>query len=530
MQQHKIEIRNDNFFLRGYITAENSGDSYDTRFAAINVNRAWKSDTQWFTDYAGTFIGAKLGIGTGVQLDDAAAHAAARQVADAGRLIPGTPQFESAFNSVVSNGNLDSGGARFVDNTKLRHVDANYNFSHITKEFADVQIGGSFREYELSSNGTIFTDKDGPISYSEYGAYMQIQKKLMDDRLKITASARYDKNEFFDGFLSPRGSLVYTLGENKNHNIRASIQQGFRNPTTQDLFIGLDAGRAVLVGSAPTNLDRYSRTVTNNPNGNGQALTGSATSVVTGRDAYENAWTLSSVQAGAPEVVNTKLVQPEEITAYEAGYRAQLGKVTVDLSGYYNKYKNFISNTTVVSPYYGDVEGTQLIPNTTIPVSYSALADGDYQAFQTYTNAEVPIESYGATIGLDTKILGNFDLGASYTYSEFDFDQATYPDFRPSFNTPKHKVKASFGNTELLKNFGFNINYRWTDTYFWQATFADGDVPSYTVLDAQVNYAVPSIKSVFKLGGSNILGQEYVTAIGTGNIGSIYYISWGINL
>ena len=530
MQQHKIEIRNDNFFLRGYITSENSGDSYDTRFAAINVNRAWKADTQWFTDYASTFIGAKLGIGTGVQLDDAAAHAAARQVADTGRLIPGTSQFESAFNSVVSNGNLDSGGARFVDNTKLRHVDANYNFSHITKEFADVQIGGSFREYELSSNGTIFTDKDGPISYSEYGAYMQIQKKLMDDRLKITASARYDKNEFFDGFLSPRGSLVYTLGEDKNHNLRASVQQGFRNPSTQDLFIGLDAGRAVLVGSAPTNLDRYSRTVTNNPNGSGQALTGSATSVVTGRDAYENAWTLSSVQVGAPEVVNTKLVQPEEITAYEVGYRAQLGKVTVDLSGYYNKYKNFISNTTVLSPYYGDVEGTQLDPDTNIPLSYLALDNGDYQAFQTYTNAEVPIESYGATIGLDTKILGNFDLGASYTYSEFDFDQATYPDFRPSFNTPKHKVKASFGNTELLKNFGFNINYRWTDTYFWQATFADGDVPSYTVLDAQVNYAVPSIKSVFKLGGSNILGQEYVTAIGTGNIGSIYYISWGINL
>ena len=46
---------------------------------------------------------------------------------------------------------------------------------------------------------------------------------------------------------------------NRNHNIRASAQTGFRNPTTQDLFIGLDAGRAVLVGSAPDNLDRYTR-------------------------------------------------------------------------------------------------------------------------------------------------------------------------------------------------------------------------------------------------------------------------------
>ncbi|WP_373075703.1 carboxypeptidase-like regulatory domain-containing protein, partial [Zeaxanthinibacter enoshimensis] len=33
LQQHKIEIRNNNFFIRGYITSENAGDSYDTRFA-----------------------------------------------------------------------------------------------------------------------------------------------------------------------------------------------------------------------------------------------------------------------------------------------------------------------------------------------------------------------------------------------------------------------------------------------------------------------------------------------------------------
>ncbi|HDZ15148.1 MAG TPA: hypothetical protein ENH60_09680, partial [Pricia sp.] len=61
------------------------------------------------------------------------------------------------------------------------------------------------------------------------------------------------------------------------------------------------------------------------------------------------------------------------------------------------------------------------------------------------------------------------------------------------------------------------------------ATFATGDIPSYSVLDAQINYAVPSIKSVFKLGGSNLTGQEYFSAVGTGNIGSLYYLSWTIN-
>ncbi len=521
MQQHKLEIKNKNFFIRGYIVSENSGDAYDTRFAAININRAWKSDVQWFTDYASTYIPTYLGgiqqAGLTPEQASTNAHVAARQAADTGRLIPGTPGFQSAFNRITNDGNLLT-GAKFIDKTKFRHVNGNYNFAHLIDNWADLQIGGSFREYVLNSNGTIFTDIDGPISYNEYGAYAQLQKKFLDDRLKFTGSARYDKNEFFDGFVSPRVSLAYTAGEKRNHNLRVSVQQGFRNPTTQDLFIGLYAGRAILVGSAPANLDRDIRTF--NVSQSGQAIIGQSTVQIVGRAAYENAYSTSSLVAGAPEAVNTPLVKPEEITAYEAGYRAQVGKFTIDLSGYYNSYSNFLANTTTAVPFYGEAGDGGL--------SLLALQNGDYQVYQTYTNSDVDINSYGGTIGVDTKV-GNFDLGVNYTFAELDVDRGLFPDLRTNFNTPKHKVKASFGNTALFKNFGFNVNYRWSDSYFWEASFADGPIPAYTVLDAQINYSVPSIKSVFKAGGSNILGDEYFTAIGTGNIGSIYYLSWTIN-
>ncbi len=527
LQQHKIEFKNDNFFVRGYITSENAGNSYDTRFAAININRRWKrdlpnpddpSEASWFGDYAETYIGAKLGVGTGVQLDDATAHAAARAAADTGRLIPGTPAFQSAFNSVIADGDLTT-GARFIDNTKLRHVDANYNLSYLTSDFADIQVGGSYREYELNSSGTIFTDTDGPIPYQEYGLYTQIQKKFMDERIKFTGSVRYDKNELFDGFVSPRASFTYTVGERRNHNFRGSFQTGFRNPTTQDLYIGLNAGRALLVGSAEDNLDRY---VINVPvSTNGEAVVGSNTVTLTGRDAYENAFSQSSVVAGAPEAVNTPLVKPEKVTALELGYRGQIGKVVIDVSGYYNDYEDFISQKIVLAPKYGQAGDGAL--------SLLALQNGDFQPFNAYTNSLADITSYGVTAGVEAKVLGNFDLGVNYTFADFDFDQASDPDFQPQFNTPKHKIKASFGNTALFENFGFNINYRWSDEFLWQNSFATGQIPSYSVLDAQVNYAVPSIKSVFKLGASNMLGDEYFTAVGTGFIGSQYYLSWTIN-
>ncbi|MDH3698381.1 MAG: TonB-dependent receptor [Flavobacteriaceae bacterium] len=520
MQQHKFEVRNDNFFVRGYLTSENAGDSYDTRFTAININRKWKSDRQWFTDYATTFIGARLGIGTpgGVMLDETTAHAAARAAADTGRLIPGTPGFQQAFNTVTSDGDLLT-GSKFIDNTKVRHVDANYNFSHITSDFADIQLGGSYREYELNSQGTIFTDIDGPISYNEYGAYMQLQKKFMDDRLKFTGSVRYDKNEFFDGFFSPRVSFLYNFGELQNQNLRVSYQKGFRNPTTQDLFIGLDAGAAVLVGSAPDNLDRDVRTF--DLSTGGQALTGMPTATVVGRAAYENAYSVSSVLAGAPVAVNTPIVKPEEISAYEVGYRAQIGSVAIDLSAYYNEYTDFLSQTSVLVPFYGQAGDGGL--------SLLALQNGDSRPYLAYTNSPAEVNSVGATIGIEAKVFGNFDVGANYTYAELDFDQAMFPDFRTNFNTPEHKFKAFFGNTELFKNFGFRVNYRWSDEYLWQASFADGTIPSFSILDAQFTYDVPSFKSSFKLGGSNILGEEYVSAIGTGAVGSIFYVSWTIN-
>lgn len=519
IQQHKIELKNDNFFIRGYVVAENSGDSYDTRFAAINVNRRWKSDNDWFGEYAGAYAQAFAGLIPNVPAgDNAVAHSVARGVADTGRFVPGTPEFQNAFNAVTSDGDLLT-GAKFIDQTKFYHANGNYNLAHLINDWADIQIGGSYREYVLDSQGTIFTDFDGPIRYDEYGAYAQLQKKFADDRVKLTASARYDKNEFFDGFVSPRAGLSFTLGENRNHNLRVSAQQGFRNPTTQDLFIGLDVGNAILVGSAPDNLDRDVRTFT--LSGGGQAVTGQATATVVGRQAYENAFSLVSVNAGAPEAVVTPIIQPEEITAFEVGYRSQIGKVTLDMSAYYNEYTNFISGGVVLVPLYGTAGDNAL--------SLLALQNGDFEAYQVYTNSQEVINSYGAVIGLDTNI-GGFDLGVNYTYNLLqDAEELRAQGIRTNFNTPEHKFKASFGNRELFKNFGFGLNYRWSDDYFWEASFGDGDVDSFSVLDAQINYTVPSIKSVFKAGGSNILGDEYVTAFGTGNIGSIYYVSWSIN-
>lgn len=519
-EQHKLEIKNDNFFLRGYMVGDKAGDSYDMVFTGVNINRAWKDDNTWFGEYVGNYVAATLGGATNEE-----AHAVGRGVAESGRFLPGTPEFEAAFNKSINDPDLLT-GSKFQDASKYYHADTNYNFSHLV-DFADIQVGGSYRQYKLNSFGTIYTDADSPIDYSEYGIYTQIQKNIeLNDNLelKLTGSVRYDKSEFFDGFLSPRISAGLTV--NRNHNIRASVQTGFRNPTTQDLFIGLDAGPYVLVGSAPDNLDRYSRSY--DISGTGQLLGQPASVTQTGGAGYTNSYTLSSARAlgatGNPavlEVANPDVVKPEQVTSAEVGYRGKYSNLIVDFSAYYNSYEDFISQATVVSPLYGTAGDNGL--------SIAALANGDTQAYNIYTNSLAKVNSYGASIGLSTKVFGDFDLSGSYTYAKLDFDQDKYPDFVTNFNTPEHKFKASFGNTELFENFGFNVSYRFSDDYYWEATFGNGVVPEYHVVDAQINLKIPSFKSTLKAGATNLLGDEYFTAFGTGNIGSMYYLSWTIN-
>ena len=536
-EQHKLEIKNDNFFVRGYMVADNAGDSYDMTFTGINVNRAWKDDNTWFGQYAGTYLGATLQGAPSEQ-----AHAIARGAADTGRFLPGTPEFQSAFDQSVNDPDLLT-GSKFQDESKYYHVDANYNFSHLI-DFVDIQVGGSFREYNLNSGGTIYTDtpENGPISYSEFGLYSQLQKEVdLNEamKLKLTGSVRYDKSEFFDGFISPRFSAGLTV--NRNHNFRASVQTGFRNPTTQDLFIGLNSGQAFLVGSAPSNLDRYSGDYGVSVAGQGllnilSGGQGAPSSITqTGRSAYENSYTLNSVQAFAAsggasplEVANPDLATPEQVTSLEVGYRGKFENLIVDFSAYHSTYNDFLSTEVVIAPLYGNVsDGTP--PGLPLPVSAIAIANGDFNAYSAYTNSRAVIKSYGAALGLSTKVYSDFDLSANYTYAHLDHDTEKYPDFNTNFNTPEHKFKASFGNPQLFKNFGFNIAYRYSVEYEWEASFGNGTIPEFQTVDAQINYAVPSLKSTFKAGANNLLGTEYFTMFGSGNIGSMYYLSWTIN-
>lgn len=100
------------------------------------------------------------------------------------------------------------------------------------------------------------------------------------------------------------------------------------------------------------------------------------------------------------------------------------------------------------------------------------------------------------------------------------------PGFQTKFNTPKYKVNLGIGNRQVTRSIGFNINWRWQDAFLWESSFGVAEIPASCTLDAHVSFHLRKIKSVFKLGGSNLLNSYYTTSFGSAQVGGLYYITW----
>jgi outer membrane receptor protein involved in Fe transport len=100
------------------------------------------------------------------------------------------------------------------------------------------------------------------------------------------------------------------------------------------------------------------------------------------------------------------------------------------------------------------------------------------------------------------------------------------------FNTPKYRTNVGFGNNGIgkSKRLGFNLVYRWQAEVDYQSDLANGTVPAFHTVDAQIGYKFPKVKSVIRIGANNLLNQYYITGLANPSIGGLYYVSFGYNI
>lgn len=498
MGQYKAEIKGKNWFLRGYTVQENSGDAYTATTAALFINRVWKSDQTWFQAYTSAYGTSRMSQNT----DDATAHTRARDSADLGRLLPGTPGYKAAFNNAI-NTSINKGGAKFEDATDLYHFEGQYNLSDKIK-VVDVLLGASYQLFRLNSKGTIFVDTTGPININEFGMYVQLQKWLFSNVLKLTGSIRYDKSQNFNGRFTPRITGLIKVTE--NNNVRLSYQTAYRFPATQDQYINLLTGGANrLIGGLPE-FNTYFRFNTS------PAYT--AESI----DAYRNSISSGAINPGLLVPAKFQTVKPETMNSFELGYKGLLTRnLLVDVYTYYSHYKNFIGRVAVG-------RGVSEVPANAPKELASPFTTNNYSFV---VNTENDVKAIGWGIGLSYQLGKGYGINTNLSSDQLSGVPST---LFTQFNTPKLRYNIGLSNQDLGKGIGFNIIYRWQAKVDWQGTFATGEIPSFGTLDAQVSYKVPKSKSLIKLGASNLLNKYYQSAFGNPQVGGLYYVSFGYNV
>jgi outer membrane receptor protein involved in Fe transport len=469
--QYKVELNAKNWFVRGYTTQENAGESHNLTITSQLFNEAWKPSTTWYQQYAFAYLNASQ-----AGRSDQEAHNTARAVADQGRPTAGSPQFRRIFDSVRSLP-IPQGGL-FLDRSDLWMAEGQYNFSNVIR-FAEILVGGNWKQYVLNSEGTLFADEKGaPITISEFGGYAQISKEVIANRLRLTASGRYDKNQNFAGRFTPRFTAVIKPGQ--DHNIRLSFQTAYRFPSTQQQWIDLDVGTGRLLGS---NIALFRK------------------------------WNLIDNPGYAPDAQRTRIpyreVRPESVKSYEVGYKTLIAKkLLIDVYAFRSAYKDFITRR--------DVE--QFDNGQPGPV-------GTGKGYSLVVNSPEEVRTDGWGGSVEYLLPKNFVVSGSLTSDKIEGVPAG---FRAFFNAPTLRSTFSLANSGFGtgNNFGANVTWRWQKGFFYENDFTQGDLPAFHTLDAAFSYKLPRIKSMLKLGATNLLNQYYRTAVGNPSIGGLYYLSF----
>ena len=357
-------------------------------------------------------------------------------------------------------------------------------------------MGGNYRRYTPWSDGTIFSDTTNErIVNQEVGFYTGIKRRFLQDRLIATATIRADKNQNFDWVYSPAASFVFSPRE--QDYLRVSFSSALRNPTLADQYLWLDVGPATLVG----NLGGADSLIT-------------VSSFIDFRNSANAASGQYSLNRDTLVYFDIDPIRPERVKTFEIGYRTTLGeKVYVDAGYYFSIYQNFIGYNIGLDALF---IGNEQSPRAVDVYRYAA-------------NSTSEVQTQGASIGLNYYLDNNFMLAGNYSWNELVKTDVNDP-IIPAFNTPKHKYNLSLTARDLkLKGkstWGFGVNYKWIQGFVFEGSPQfTGFVPTYDLLDAQVNANFQKLNTTLKLGGSNLLQNIHVEAYGGPFVGRMLYAS-----
>lgn len=550
VQNHHLELKGANYVVRAYVSIENTGDSYNVKPTADNLDLySGGSNSAWGTKFKNALNAFVTTNGPLTNTNLAAATKYARSIADAGRAQPGTPRFDSLIHVITGINNWDikssaipdapvTGGSALWQKSRLYHTEAQWDLSSKIKIF-NLLVGGDYRLYEVIPDGNNFVDFSRPIAerskplhdgsfgknvhYNKIGFFVQATKTLLKEKLKLFGSLRFDDNSEFNPKFTPRLAAVYTLKE--KHNFRFTYQQGYRFPALFEALSFVNNGRVKRVGSLPY-INEGLGYLENSYTQASVIAFNAAVSAQGNTDAAALANRSLLVWANLP------VAKPEKINSFEIGYKSVVlnNKLVIDVDAYSNTYNGFLGQVQVYVP-IGEKVGSDAAViamldrnrDATTASGGNAASKGQ-ERYRVYTNAKNKYHNFGSALGVTYNFYKKYTVSGNLNYNRMKTN-TTNDIFVTGFNTPRWSSNLSFGNREVVKNIGFNITWRWQDAFLWESPLVTGRIAAYNTIDAQVTFRIPKLYSTIKTGASDILNHRYLQYAGGPTIGGLYYVA-----
>ena len=372
-----------------------------------------------------------------------------------------------------------SSGNNLVLDTDNVHFEAQRNWS-LNDDKVNIVVGGWYEEESIDS----FDSNTGrqtlifaPVDANFSAIYSQVDIKAAE-KWRIVLAGRFDDATLHEAQYNPKASIVFSPAQ--DHSLRLTYNEGFQVANYSEFFLQADVAPPVV-----------------------------------GLAALEPICTAEGVDCGFGNdslrvlALGNESLEVEEIETIELGYTgivANRAFITFDI--YQSENSNFITdlipNVAVGQPRTNPSFGAYTPPSAlsagaqaTLLAQLQGALGANFFALTnnldgspiigalSYTNFG-SVDTEGADLGLNYYFSDQWNAQFSYSYFDFELENAGAFADQLVPNTPEHKVSAGFAYTGDLLD--FSVSGRWVDEFRWVVGPFQGNVESYETIDVNANY------------------------------------------
>jgi outer membrane receptor for ferrienterochelin and colicins len=367
------------------------------------------------------------------------------------------------------NPNLSPDSLRMLSdwpsNGRLYAAEAQHNFRLPALLNSSVVWGAQFRRDVVSSDRQWLTDRltGEDLQIDQQGIYAQVETPLLP-QLNLVLSGRYDSHENYDAQFSPKAGLVFK--PTQEHALRVTYNRAFKSPTTLQTSFWIPDWTAVV-------------------------------SIFGNTDGF----TVQNAQGGT--VATYEPLRPEENTTWEIGYKGVLaGRLFLDGAYYRSTYEHFMSPLVIISNPFA-APATFAYRNGSRILNPAGIAP----LTLTYYNLG-RAELQGVDLGVNYYAMRR--LALSGTFSWLQVDTVEVPAGREeatATNAPNVKWTLGASVPDLAVGGGSltsGATLRHVTSYYFRSGINFGVIPTFSTVDFNAGYRLPSLNTTFTLGVNNL--------------------------